>query len=1627
MFAAPSARTWDGASGDSKWVTGGAGGNWSNMSVPDATVTAQFNLVPTAGLTTINLSGIASSVKAFSFDNAIASEYTIGAGGVGHDALTLSTGGAITVNPAVIQNATFNANLTLGTDATTSIYTITSGSTTATKTLTLAGTVTGADFAGTRTLAATGAAGTTTVISGVIDEAAHGTVAVTKDGAGTLTLSGANGYAGGTTLSAGTLNINNATALGTGAFTIADSTTLDCTVGGAGITLTSAGAETWNGNFIFTGTSDLNLGTGTVALGGVTRTVTTTANTLTVGGIVSSTGAFGLIKAGAGTLTLTGVNTYGGTTTIDAGTLTVGVASAGSIADSAVTVNNTGTLKGSGTTGAVTINNGGTISPGNSVGTINDTGAVTYNGGGKYVWEINDAIGTAGTSPGWDLQNITGGLTIASAPGNTFAIDITSLAGAVSGAAANFNKLTGYTWTIASASTGIGGFDTTDFTLNYTNTTFKNDISGAVSNGFFGIQVSGNDLQLKYNAAVDAPATAYWTDGEGTQLWNTKSGGNTTNWDTTSTGGIDTGSIPGTVTDVHFYATSAGNFVTTLGQDFTIKSLTMDGGTATSAVSIAAGNTLTINAGGITINIGAGAFTINSGMVLGASQAWLNNSASLFTVAGNVNNGANTLTVDGNGATSISGVISNGALTKTGTGTLTLGGVNTYAGATTVTGGKLLLDHGASGTNDYFVGSGISISSGATFEINQTGIGARYSNVTQTVTGAGTFSKTGTGETDLANDSTGTISTFNQSAGGLINVQAGKFSYFNTAVGNLGSLTIATGATAMLDNTQGANAYFDALNGGGNLYYAAGATARTITLGANGTSGTFSGVISDGVGAAALALTKTGAGTQTLSGANTYTGITTINAGTLGLTGGAAITDAGAVTLANVLNAKLLLNSSETIGSLSGGGNTGGYVELGVNTLTIGGAAITTYSGKMTGTDLTCLLVKTGTGTLTLDGATDNWDTSVSVDGGTLILAKTVKNATAHATVTSGTLQLNGTDDCQIWDGGNVMLNAAGILDMNAKNEIVGSLAGAGTVTNNAVGTSILTSGSALLNNTSTTFSGIIKDGGAGKVIALTKAGTGTLTLSGANTYSGATTITTGKIIAENSRALGTGAGGVTNDATLDIGSTTLNIDGAYTQGAVSTLMVTVNGASSGSIVAAGAAAAIAGYKVALNVSNYVPNNTTYTIINGTGGTGVAAPVITVTGDNRATFTTTTVGEDLILTASRAANGFATDTAAGDSNAAAVGTVLDTITSPSADMSTVLNTMEGLSNSQVASSLDTMVPEVDAGVRDVSTECFYNFVNVVIDRVENVLKLAQNTTPKAATGFSAGDEEKMNNSIWAKGYGSYLNQDLRKGIQGYDAWNAGTALGADHTFTDIIAVADTLTVGISGGYAYGNVDSDANNGNTCINSGQTTAYGGYQFNEIPLFIDAAGTFAWNWYNGSRDIVVGTIRRTANAAYDGQQYGAYIGTGYRINMGRNLFFTPLASLNYMHLHLAGYTETEAGALSLSAASQDYDILQSGLGARVEYPLTVNWGTVTPEVHGKWLYDFIGDNVQMTSTFTGGGGAFGTNGCPPAQNSFDVGGKLSLALKNDISVIGECDTELKEDFWGIYGAVTVRYNF
>jgi fibronectin-binding autotransporter adhesin len=270
-----------------------------------------------------------------------------------------------------------------------------------------------------------------------------GSATLIKGGTGTLILSGANTYQGGTKLVAGTLGISHDANLGDAGskLTIEGIGTLQArgdlsiarpvTLGPGGGVIDSNGYALIFSNAIDGAGSVTKLGTGTLTLSGVNTY--TGGTTLRSGALVGSATSFGsgaiydnaalvidqaggatlsnpihgsgtVTKIGSGLLNLTGASTLSGATTVQAGHLAVN----GLLANSPVTVVDGTLLSGNGTVGGLEARAGSSVAPGNSIGTLKVAGNVNFRAGSIYQVETNaagvsdriEATGTATLSGG---------------------------------------------------------------------------------------------------------------------------------------------------------------------------------------------------------------------------------------------------------------------------------------------------------------------------------------------------------------------------------------------------------------------------------------------------------------------------------------------------------------------------------------------------------------------------------------------------------------------------------------------------------------------------------------------------------------------------------------------------------------------------------------------------------------------------------------------------------------------------------------------------------------------------------------------------------------------------------------------------------------------------------------------------------------------------------------------------------------------------------------------------------------------------------------------------------------------------------------------------------------------------
>ncbi len=306
--------------------------------------------------------------------------------------------------------------------------------------------------------------------------------------------------------------------------------------------------------------------------------------------------------------------------------------------------------------------------------------------------------------------------------------------------------------------------------------------------------------------------------------------------------------------------------------------------------------------------------------------------------------------------------------------------------------------------------------------------------------------------------------------------------------------TASAAETVQLALTLGASETFSAGNGGLSLHGAVGLGKFTLTVGGTGPA-TLAGVMS---GSGQLAMK--GSGTLTLTGTgNTYTGATTVAAGKLADGAADAVPKGTALSVAGGATFDLA-GFAQQVAALTGAGVVTDSVAAAI--FTVSNSSADSFGGTLTGT---LALTKSGAGRLTLSGAGNNYT------GATTISAATLADGAANALPTATALAVAG----------------GATFDLARFAQQVGSVTGPGTVTDSGAAATFTA------NNTSAdSFAGALTGS-----LALTKDGSGTLTLAGkVNTYTGATTVAAGKLADGAADAVPKGTAlSVADGATFDL------------------------------------------------------------------------------------------------------------------------------------------------------------------------------------------------------------------------------------------------------------------------------------------------------------------------------------------------------------------------------------------------------------------------------------------------------------------------------------------------------------
>ncbi len=974
-------------------------------------------------------------------------------------------------------------------------------------------------------------------------------------------------------------------------------------------------------------------------------------------------------------------------------------------------------------------------------------------------------------------------------------------------------------------------------------------------------------------------------------------------------------------------------------------------------------------------------------------------------------------------------------------------------------------------------------------------IGTNWSSSPIVPDGTATFGNTG--PTSVTISSTTSINTiaFDPAAPAYsFTVQSGGIIPTTFTVNNSSSSTssfnVSSGATLAIGN---GSVEIGSLAGAGALQLGA-----SVLFISGSTSTTFSGVIS-GPGsielddAASLRLTGSGSviggdldlclcstGSLTIDGGSlTVNGLAqgvTVEGGTLSVINGATL-QVGDTPAAN----DLLVASNMIISGAGSSVTVNGFTGIGIfgpGTVSISSGGVLNSQG---GAEIDSSL---GTPTATVTGPGSTWNiggAGFSVGGGTFGTPGllTISNGGVVNSTTSTTIgdAADGSSNVLVTGAGSV-LNAFNSLAIGGPGCGCGPLVGTLTVANGGV---VNSPGSTSIAASSTLNLGLGGLAGAintpaiandGQIVAnftdtltlaaaisgtgtLSKAGPGTLTLTGNSSYTGATTVNGGTLSVNGSiasSALTVNAGGTIGGNGI-IGNTTINNGGTLSPGnSIGTLTV------QGNLVMASAAAYI------VEVSPTAADRTNVTGTASLGGTvqAVFAPgayisrtytILSATGGSTGTFgSLTTSGLPAGFTASLSYT--ATDTIlnliaslAGPSaigtgglsvNQRNVATALDTFFNTGGALPPGFVSVFGLTGSNLGNALSQLSGEAATGGQQVAFQMGNQFLGMMLDpfvdgrngvggpaiafapereAVPNEVALAYAAVLKAPPVQAASFEQRW--SAWGGGYGGSNRTSGDPAVLGshdLSARTAGFAGGLDYRVTPNTIVG----VALGGGGTNWSLANGLGGGKS--DAFQAGVYGVTRSG--PAYLAAAFAFTNHWMSTDRFAFAGDH---LTASFNAQSLGARVESGYRF---ATMFggIAPYAAIQAQSFRTPTYSETDVngGGFALGFNGRTATDTRSELGARFDRLLALNpTAALALRARLAWAHDWVSDPTLGAVFQTLPGASFIVNGAAPAKNSALTSAGAELRLANGVTLIGKFDGEFASHSSTYAGTGTIRY--
>lgn len=457
--------------------------------------------------------------------------------------------------------------------------------------------------------------------------------------------------------------------------------------------------------------------------------------------------------------------------------------------------------------------------------------------------------------------------------------------------------------------------------------------------------------------------------------------------------------------------------------------------------------------------------------------------------------------------------------------------------------------------------------------------------------------------------------------------------------------------------------------------------------------------------------------------------------------------------------------------------------------------------------------------------------------------------------------------------------------------------------------------------------------------------------------------------------------GMATNHGVWDVGTGSQTITGNFEQSSGGTLRVGLSDASTyGSLQVRGEAALADGSSVFVNVigaPTLVIDSTITGVLTAEDGLTANASALDVK-DNSALYkfsaaATSDPGHALDLIVEKDSVGLpAAVRSAGYVSAEGAAQALQTMFNDGipAGMQDIFDRLNNMTDAQAAAAVSQTLPSITGASAQAAVSALRSMNKVIQSRIESL------------QGLSSGDGG-ADRYAWVRAFGNWSDQNNRRGVAGFKSDTGGLVIGADAPLSDRLRAGGAFT------YAKSSIKSKSTTAasQVDVDTFEVVGYASYNLDphtDINYQLDV-GT---NKASSSREVSFMGTR--AKADFDSVVVHGSVGIGRLMPISPATSWTPSVRVDYTYMRTEGYTEDGAGALNLDVDAQTYrELLLTG-DAKVSHQFE---GGLKLLANASLGYDFINKQAKSTSTFTGGGPAFVTDGLDVSPWFYRLGAGLA----------------------------------